>query len=146
MTHFRIGGQEAEYLEVKILSRSHNARDYWDGNWLTVEINIAAGGFCGKFGAFLRADEIALFHQEMTRLYSFESKEAKFETMEGQLSIDIQGDQLGHFSAACEAMDDAGVGNRLCFTLSFDQSHIPEILKRLDSVVDEYSVVGNPND
>ena len=145
MTGFRIGGNDSEYLDVKITGRTHPAQDYWDGNWVNAEIEIDAGGFRGRYGAYLRVEELKSFRDAVARLYSADSKEAKFETMEEQLSIDIVGDGLGHFSADCEALDRAGSGNRLVFSLSFDQTEIPQILKGLDALTREYLVIGKPH-
>jgi hypothetical protein len=145
MTGFRIGRDDSEYLSVKITGRSHAAQDYWDGNWVNADIEIDAGSFHGRYGAYLRAEELESFRDAVARLYSFDSKEAKFETIEKQLSINIEGDSLGHFTAECEAVDQAGIGNRLRFSLSFDQTEIPAILRGLDKIVREYPVVGRPD-
>ena len=64
--------------------------------------------------------------------------------MEEQLSIRIIGNSLGHFTARCEALDQVGIGNRLIFSLEFDQTEIPEMLKGLDVVAREYPVIGKP--
>ena len=67
-------------------------------------------------------------------------------TLEGQLSINITGDGLGHFTADCEALDQAGTGNRLTFTRYFDQTEIPAILEGLNGVLNENPVIGTPHD
>ena len=145
MIGFRIGRNDSEYLNVQITGRSHpGSQDYWDGNWVNADIEIDAGSFRGRYGAYLRAEELKDFRDALARLYSFDSKEAKFETMEGQLSIRVTGNGLGHFTAECEALDQAGVGNRLIFSLDFDQTEIPEMLKGLDAVAREYPVIGKP--
>jgi hypothetical protein len=145
MNGFRIGKRDSEYLNVQITGRSHpGSKDYWDGNWVNADIEIDAGSFRGRYGAYLRAEELKEFRDAVARLYSFDSKEAKFETMEEQLSISIAGDSLGHFTAECEAVDQAGIGNRLIFSLEFDQTEIPEMLKGLDDIVREYPVTGKP--
>jgi len=57
------------------------------------------------------------------------------------LRSNIMGDRLGHFTAKCRALDQAGVGNRLSFNQAFEQTEIPEILQGLDAAVREYPVV-----
>ena len=147
MINFRIGTDASEYLIVEITGRTNpSALDYWDGNWVNANIEIYAGGFRGRYSAYLRTKELKDFRDAVTSLYSFKSKEASLETLEGQLSINITGDSLGHFAAKCEAMDQAGIGNRLIFTLTFDQTDIPAMLKELDVVIKEYPIIGNPND
>lgn len=145
MIGFRIGRNDSEYLNVQITGRSHpGSLDYWDGNWVNADIEIYAGSFRGRYGAYLRAEELRDFRDALARLYSFDSKEAKFETMEEQLSIRITGNGLGHFAAECEALDQAGIGNRLIFSLEFDQTEIPEMLQGLDGVARKYPVIGKP--
>ncbi|HEX7174772.1 MAG TPA: hypothetical protein VF240_05770 [Pyrinomonadaceae bacterium] len=145
MTGFRIGRDDSEYLSVQITSHSHpGSQDYWDGNWVNAEIEIDVGSFSGRYDAYLRVEELKDFRDALARLYSFDSNEAKFETMEEQLSISIKGNGLGHFMAECEALDQAGIGNRLLFSLEFDQTEIPEMLKGLDTVVQEFPVKGKP--
>src|SRR6266508_1970847 len=127
MNGFRIGRGVSEYLNVQVTGRSHpGSEDYWDGNWVDADIEIDAGSFQGRFGAYLRVEELKDFRNAIARLYSFDSKEAKFKTMEEQLHINITGNGLGRFTAVCEALDQAGIGNRLIFSLEFDQSEIPE--------------------
>jgi len=145
MNGFRIGRGVSEYLNVQVTGRSHpGSEDYWDGNWVNADIEIDAGSFQARYGAYLRVEELKDFRDAVARLYSFDSKEAKFQTMEEQLHINITGNGLGHFTAECEALDQAGIGNRLVFSLEFDQTEIPEILKGLDATVREYPVKGDP--
>src|SRR5690349_6163467 len=126
--------------------RSHIATDYWDGNWVDSSIEIRAGGFSGRFGASLRTEEFESFRVHLAKLYTFETSTAEFTTMEEQLRIHVNGDKLGHYTAECSAMDQAGIGNRLSFELEFDQTDIPSILAGLDSIIESFPVIGNPTD
>ena len=75
MQSFLIGRPEVEYVSVHIAGRSHAAsRDYWDGNWLTADIEIDAGGFRGRFGADFRTDELSAFRDALAHLQSFVSR------------------------------------------------------------------------
>ena len=62
--------------------------------------------------------------------------------MEEWLSIKARGDGHGHITADCEAMDEAGIGNTLQFTLKFDQTDIPEVLQGLDAILQKFPVIG----
>src|SRR3712207_4535204 len=101
MCEFRIGRMGSEYLCVRILARARPERDDWEVNWLNAEVEIGAGGFRGRFGAKLLAGELSALRGDLSRLYSFESREAAFDAYDGQLSIKIKGDGLGNFSAEC---------------------------------------------
>ena len=69
MHAIRVGGEEAEFLEIAALSRSHpDCTDYWDGNWLRARVEVAGGGFRGAATADLRAEELADFHTQLRRV------------------------------------------------------------------------------
>jgi hypothetical protein len=102
---FRIGGSDRDHL---VVSPSHREfpelKDYWDGNWVYATVKIAARAFRGEFEAQLRAEEFVAFRDQLRPLYEKLRGGAKFRTMEGWLTIGIQGDGKGHFHAACEAV------------------------------------------
>lgn len=144
---FRIGGSNREHVIVRPTRRERpEASDYWDGNWVDATVKIAARAFRGEFEAQLRAEEFVGFRDQLRPLYEKLGGGAKFETMEGWLAIDIQGDGKGHFHAACVAVDQPGIGNRVTFGLDFDQTELPEILRGLDAICSAFPVVGKPQD
>jgi hypothetical protein len=69
---------------------------------------------------------------------------ATFTPLEDWLTIEVVGEGLGHFLAKCEARDEAGVGNALTFTLSFDQTDVPSILTGLGAIRSIFPVLGEP--
>jgi hypothetical protein len=123
---FRIGGSNREHVIVHPTRRERpEASDYWDGNWVYATVKVAARAFRGEFEAQLRAEEFVRFRDQLQVLYETLNGGAKFETMEGWLTVDIQGDGKGHFRAGCIAVDQPGIGNRLTFGLDFDQTELP---------------------
>jgi hypothetical protein len=139
-----IGSLESEFLRMRPKMRLHpNSNDYWDGNWLNTEIELAAGAFRGRYFACLRVDELIRFRDQLTVLYDTLDGHAEFQSIESWLAIRVKGDGLGHFVVDVEARDDAGTGNRLNFSLSFDQTRIPEIIDRLHRITERFPSVGN---
>lgn len=140
-----LGSEASEHLTVHSLRRNYpECGDYWDGNWLGCAVDARAGAFRGHVDASLRAEEFVAFREGVRRLYEQLAGEAKFETMEQWLSIRVVGDGRGHFEAKCDLLDDPGVGNRLTFTLAFDQTFLPKMLRELDGIIDAFPVVGRP--
>lgn len=140
---FRIRGLNREHVIVHPTGRERpEASDYWDGNWVYATVTVAARAFRGEFEAQLRAEEFVRFRDQLQVLYETLKGGAKFETMEGWLTVDIQGDGKGHFRAACIAVDQPGIGNRLAFALDFDQTELPEILRGVDAICAAFPVVG----
>src|SRR5437868_947757 len=62
--------------------------------------------------------------------------------MEDWLALSITGDGLGHFSADCVARDQSGIGNKLAFKLTFDQTELPGMLRELDELLRLFPVRG----
>jgi hypothetical protein len=142
---FRIGSSNRAHVIVSPSRRQHpEAHDYWDGNWVYASVRIAARGFRGDFQAQLRAEEFASFRDQLKLLNEKLDGRAKFATMEGSLRIEIEGDGKGHFHAECAAVDQPGMGNRLTFTIDFDQTELPDIMRGLDAVCEAFPVVGKP--
>ena len=54
---------------------------------------------------------------------------------ERMLQIEITGDGRGHMTAACHVTDSQPFGARLQFTIDFDQTEMPPIIRRLDSIL-----------
>lgn len=142
---FVLGAEASEHLTIHALRRSYpECDDYWDGNWIVCAVDVRVGGFRGHVDASIRAEELAALRDGLRRLHEHLTGEAKFETMEQWLSICVVGDGRGHFEARCELRDDPGVGNRLMFTLAFDQTFLPAMLRELDAIVHAFPAVGRP--
>ena len=129
MCIIRVGGERSEFLALTLLGRSHaDARDYWDGNWVRVSVEVIAGGFRGEVGGDLRAEELASFHGEITRLAESVVGEARFTTMEDWLSIVLAGDRRGGVELSCEVRDQPGIGNALArSSWRLDQTYLRPI-------------------
>src|SRR5437870_411567 len=97
MCEVTINCKDGDFLTITLLGRSHpGATDYWDGNWLSASLGVAAGGFRGSVSGYLRAEEIAQFHEQFVRLQESLRGTAEFQTMEGWLSIRVTADGKGH--------------------------------------------------
>jgi len=138
-----VGLSNREHVIVRPSRREDpEAEDSDEGNWVYATIEIAAGAFQGTFEAMLQAEEFVQFRDELRPLNDRLSGKATFDTMEGWLRIEVQGDSKGHFHAACEAIDQPGLGNRLTFKIDFDQTELPAIVKGLDAICEAVPVVG----
>lgn len=138
-----IGSLQSQFLRVRPTQRNDpSANDYWDGNWLISEIELAAGAFRAQFVATLRVDEFADFRDQLVTLYDALDGEATFDSMEEWLRIRFRGDGLGHFNVECQARDAAGTGNMLTFLLNCDQTQLPAILQGLQRVIERFPIIG----
>jgi hypothetical protein len=133
------------FLTITLVGRSHpGASDYWDGNWVMASVGVQAGGFRGSVGGHLRAEELADFHEQLARLQESLRGTAEFATMEGWLSIRVEGDGRGHMECRCVIRDEPGIGNTLDCTLSTDQTFTRSTVAELAAAVQAFPVVGRP--
>lgn len=142
-TELVIGDENGQHVAVRALSRNHPGLfDYWDGNWIACEIQIAAGGFRGTFPADLRSEEFLAFLEDVEDLKRTLDTAASFSTMEGQIAFSLAGDGKGHVRVHGEAGDAPGSDNRLHFSFEIDQTYLAQISRSLQVIVAAFPVVG----
>ena len=138
---FSFGHSDKERIEVDVHGYERApVGEYWDDNWLVVEIRVQAGGFRGKAAATIITSELTKFLSELHPLFETLGGSAEFATMEGQLSLRLVGDGKGHIELRGEVADQAGIGNRLHFTLQFDQSQLGASIRELERVTSQFPV------
>lgn len=143
-----IGPDETERVNLKVLRRERpNDDDYWDGNWLVVEMHVRVGGFVGQVKANLRAEDFQMFRAELETAYRNFGGVATFETIEHWLTLTITCEKTGRVTVVGEATDLPGMGNRLSFQLpDIDQTFLPDLIDQLASCERAYPVVGQSSD
>jgi len=138
---FSFGQSERERIEVEVLRYERPlVGEYYDDNWLTVEIKIQVGGFHGKAEAAIQTSELVKFALELRPLFEKLNGSAEFRTLEEQLSLRLKGDGKGHIELTGEVEDRAGVGNRLHFTLQLDQSELGASIHELEAVISKFPI------
>jgi hypothetical protein len=145
-TEILIGDEDAQRILIRPLGRRHPGLfDYSDGNWISCEIQISAGGFRGGFQADLRSEEFQAFLAEVETLRQTLEGSAAFSTMEGQIAFSLAGDGNGRVRVSGEALDEPGVGNRLHFEFGIDQTYLPQITASLEHLLAAFPVTGTPD-
>jgi hypothetical protein len=143
-TELVIGDENGSHVVIRALSRNHpDLFDYWVGNWVACEVEIAAGGFRGAYRADLQSHEFRAFLDEAEALSRTLEGSASFSTMEGQMALSLTGDGKGPVNVQGEAVDAAaGPGNRLQFSFDIDQTDLPQICRALEVILAAFPVVG----
>jgi hypothetical protein len=138
---FAFGQSQHDRIEIDVL-RYERAPigEYYDDNWLTVQIRADVGGFRGTVDVAILTAELAAFLAELGPLHESLQGAAEFATLEGQLRLRLTGDGKGHIELVGTVADQPGTGNRLHFTLNFDQSQLRASIGELENVVSEFSV------
>lgn len=143
MCEVTIRCEGGEFLSIVLIGRSHSeASDYWDGNWVTALVDLRAGGFRGSVGGHIRAEELAKFHDQLVRLQELLLGSAEFTTMEGWISIQLEGNGQGHIKCHCIIRDEPGIGNTLDCRLATDQTFTRQTLRELTEAVKTFPIIG----
>jgi len=138
---FSFGQSKQERIEVDVLRYERPLRgEYWDDNWLTVEIQVWAGGFRGKIRAAILTGELEKLLSELRPLYERLSGSVNFKAMEAQLILHFVGDGKGHIKLEGEISDQPGNGNRVRFILQFDQSELALSIRELERVMVQFPI------
>ncbi|WP_458071774.1 WapI family immunity protein [Rhodanobacter sp. BL-MT-08] len=96
-----------------------------------MEVSVQCGAFHGRFPAAFLTGELESFHAQLISLYQTLLGTAKFQTLEGQLELQATGDGLGHVRISGEALDQAGIGNKLVFEIVIDQTQLQTSVQML---------------
>jgi len=124
MIVFHIGEESSEYVRVS------NLRDNGDG-WFCADVEVVVGGFRGTYSADFNSWAFSNFHAELEKLHRTVSGSAVFTSYERQLELTLSCNTAGQIGVRGEAIDAAGIGNRLGFNLEIDQTYVPTILEHL---------------
>jgi hypothetical protein len=138
---FSFGQSQHERVEIEVLHYERRpVGEYHDDNWLTVQVRVCVGGFRGTVDGSFITEEFVAFLAQLRSLHQNLSGTAEFTTIEGQLHLHLAGDGKGHVELVGKVADQPGIGNRLHFTLHFDQSQLGISLHELERVTLEFPV------
>lgn len=143
-----IGNQISDYLLIRVFGHpepEHDERsDYYDSNWLGAEIHVSAGAFSAHLESdiFLRSDEFESFLKQIEPLYESLRGRAKYVSLEDWINMEISGDGHGHMLAKGYVIDNHCEGNKLNFSIHFDQTSLPKTINGLKKLLEKYPVVG----
>jgi hypothetical protein len=137
-----LGQSTSEFLKVEVLRRAYPPTEYRsDGNTVTAQVTLAAGGFCGSFTSLFHLDDLKQFHDELRELPRVPEGTAEFSPLEEPLQFEVGCNGKGKCIAKCEAADRFINPNRLLFELEFEQTAIPGILSQIDAIFELFPVL-----
>lgn len=143
MSSFSISGSDREKLVVTVRGYERAVSgEYHDDNWLSVVVELGAGAFSAKFDAAFLTEDFVRFRDQLSVLRDSLKGEARFTTLEEQLSIRVAGNGRGGVTISGEAFDRPGGGHKLVFEYSLDQTILPPVLRDLDELVSRFPVRG----
>ena len=131
------------YFRLEPLAYERTASgNYYDDNWLKIKISVKGGSFSGQYEVSMLTDEFEYLQKGFLILDKNLKGVLEFTDMESSVTLKINGDGLGHFTADVTANDYGGQPySRLTFEITFDQTYIKPILAQLDRITKEFPVI-----
>lgn len=131
-------------LKIWIHARQYeDSSDYWDGNWLNVTASYAStGARVEAAGPILHLSEVNEFLEECRRLYDTLDGEATLGSIEPNLRVVLRADDALGGISACTSITPDHLAEEHSFTARIDQSHLPYIIRGLESVLRQFPVRG----
>ena len=138
-----LGDRDADHLVLRPLRRAHpESTEFWEANWLKVDVAVRAGAFHGAFEADLRADELERFAEQLAALEGDGQGAAALQSMEGWVSLRLTAGPRGRVQAACEVRDDPAGGTTLRFDLTSDLAQLVALRVALAELLRAFPVLG----
>jgi hypothetical protein len=130
------------YLSIEPLGFSYpDDLDPYTRNLISTRILLKAGKFHGDYVGEFETADYENFKEGLLRLKNNLNSFARFDGLEPYLTLKMQGDGLGHFKCDCSAIHNPGFEQtELTFVLHFDQTQLPELIKQIDSIMNEFPI------
>jgi len=140
-----LGSPGENHLSLRPLRRTEpDSTDFWEGNWLKVDVSVRAGAFAGRFEADLRTEELEGFAGQLAALEGASTGAAALDSAEGWVSVRLALAPDGRLEGACEVRDDPAMGSSLRFRLGVEAAQRPVLLAALGAILRAFPVVGDP--
>jgi hypothetical protein len=130
-------------LSIWVLGRQFpDANDYWDGNWLNVQVRVEALEASVQVrGPVIHAREFASFLVELELLDRTLTGEASLTCLEPNLDIKIRG-RLGQATATIKITPDH-LSQSHQFSFSFDQTYFKSLIAACRRILAKYPIRGS---
>ena len=124
----QIGNSDSEHVRL-----SFEDTDLEHGR-LYCAINIKVDRFSGDITADYEHRDFVKLQSDLTNLHEALSRTAILNHRDEQFVLEFEGDGLGHITISGTAFAYPTYGNKLDFSLSIDQSHLPELIMQLQNI------------
>jgi hypothetical protein len=140
-------GESHETLSLFVLGRTHpNSTEYWDANWLTMNVRAELGAFKGNVSGDIQTSELVCFQKDLKHFYQTLKGTVSFQTLEEWIMINLEASKLGQIKITGFVKDGYSFGNRnvLYFTLETDQTFLLTPMNQLQQAISTFPVIGQP--
>lgn len=139
MESFKISGKKG-YIKIKFIEvyGFPNRTSFAGGYDVKGIVEIKSGNYNVYAELWFSTGEIYNFYSSFKECYKMLDGEAKLLTTEGNLSMSINFNKVGHVNIHGEYKERYDEGNMLIFEIISDQSYFQETINDLNAIVRKY--------
>ena len=134
--HMLLGQKGSDYLEVSFDEVDPNPNGDWYRG-IASTVTFSFGSFRGGFGAYFFAGEVRQLVTDLQVLSRTMIGAASFNARERQVVFSAALQPTGSMIVSGELRDNHGMGNRLLFEMSLDQTYLVPPINSLERFVSE---------
>ena len=137
---FSLGDGDRARLKLRISGRERP--DFTGGddrNWLQATVEVRSGRMAGAIACSLRTEDIGDFRSGLARMTDADDVSGEFKTMEDRLAIKVERGGSGSLTVTGHISEQPD-GDGLSFRFTTAADGIPNMLKDLDEILDEYPI------
>ena len=141
---FRLGGESTHFLSVQMLDRPWASQaDYWDGNMVQCQIELALGLISARFKEVLWLPAFLSFADEIQAMHESLRGSASFESISHAISLKLEMGSLGQVRASGEVCPSFLPLQKVVFDLgeSIDQTHLGAIQGQLREALEAMPII-----
>lgn len=144
---FGVETADGNYLKIDVLDYVYPENDdYWEGNWLKINISLKAGPFEAAYPGQIKNYNLLDFKKGLKRELQYANQtnvNAFLDSLKNWIEIKIVSQGNYNYLAQCIACDRPPGGNKLKFTLKLKRDHIETLISEIKMITDAFPVRGH---
>ena len=136
-----IKGEDGKITIFSLLRCYQDADNYYDANWIRVDIRVNIPGYTASFEAYMLSSEFENLAQQLQKMHNNIIKKFYFAPLEAQIILQAEMDSLGKIEWQCETTHPIGNGATLRFSLTSDQSYLPKLIAELKKMMHAFPII-----
>ena len=137
---FTLGPTELYRVQIDVLGYEQPAdsSDRHDRNWLRSEVRVQTGSYSATESISILTWDLTSFLKQLEKLHDKLKGAATFDTLEGQIKLELKGDGRGQISLVGQISNPHPHASTLTFQFGFDQTFLAESIAQLRRVVVQF--------
>lgn len=144
-SQIRFGNEPGDSLLLEVQGREDaDPTDFWEANWLAVQVTIRAGAFRGQLTETMWPEDFLGFKEGLEEIVAGRTTLVELQAFFHGLRVSLWIEQDGPIDVCGHIVDQPIDGNRLQFAFTMELSSLPALHRDVVAVCDRYPLIGVP--